>query len=693
MDKLYVYRAACRKDMRLSRRGDGSYTLAASCEGCPLEVGASLQSLMNACKTCIVQWTGPSAEETKPMENSKPSGGNNSPSQMPVVLAPPPGGIAPVALMPSAPEPGSPVEGAMVSPVEAGPSELGSQVEPWTPRSQEGARFSAAGPNEANKPRGLSGAESLVVPASPGAIVVPGDTSQLVQPARTPQLGTPESALLGSLLMGLSTGEESVDVDAVLAEIPGLAGGPSEGGFSWHTLELPMQCWYKAYLTLVRGLVPRRPSPAFGFGSAYHACWEIWYKSGGQRRYDEPCDALRQAGAPQLAGHVQRLVYVELQKYAQQEADEWDIRAIEQNAVFWGEPERINGKLVHLPYCCRHDMLIAKRQPGASCAPPGPVRSGIWVVDRKTASQLTYDLTKGYAMDGQFLMNALVYKRSSEERDFGPFVGMIFAVAVKHKEPSPEKSYFRVETSVEDETLNEFYCDEIRPYAIELYRRLASPEYRGNPRLWAKNRASCVGRYGCCRFFDACDAGGESIIDALYRVDEKRIFDLEKLAEPPVEVKRAARATDPKKQAAEEARRGRSELKKHHATLLTATFRAAALDMPHFKSERYLVPNHTRKTVLDQLVLTLGGLWAEGTSFPFGPDGEGNNYQLTVTAKGLSWHLDLLEPAPEPAPVQGKKGKKAAKPLAVKGAISWKNIAEAICQDWWDLRNLEPKGR
>ena len=46
-----------------------------------------------------------------------------------------------------------------------------------------------------------------------------------------------------------------MDIDTALDRIEGLVGGPSEGGFSWHTLETCMQCWRKAYYKHILGLV------------------------------------------------------------------------------------------------------------------------------------------------------------------------------------------------------------------------------------------------------------------------------------------------------------------------------------------------------------------------------------------------------------------------------------------------------
>lgn len=507
--------------------------------------------------------------------------------------------------------------------------------------------------------------------------------------------GLPASSSMNALLTDLISGgggEESVDIEAALNSVPGIIGGPSKGGFSWHTIADPMSCWRKAYYSHVLGLTPKTTPKALAFGTMYHACWELWYRTGGQRPYDEPCTAVQNAGAPKLAAEVRRLVYTELQKYAQQEAEEWDIRAVEQNAVFWSDPQRINGKTVHIPFCCRHDHIIAKRGPGAPCSPAGPVPQGTYVVDRKSASALTYDLTKGYSMDGQFLMNALVYKRSDEPEKFGPFVGMIFSVAAKHKDPHPDKSFFRVETVVEEETLEKFHKEELIPYATEFYRRLASERIRGDINQWPKNHSQCVGRYGCCYYFDLCDVGGSTVMEAMFKQDPGRIFTLDKLWEPPPEAKRKAKTLDGKTIAAKADRQKKAEHKKRIAGLVLDAFVSAACSMDLFQPKAYMVVGHTQKSVLDKLTSNLSRAWPVGTAFEFGPDAEGNQYNMEVVEKGMQWTLKEATAEDEGEQAEaaegGKKKRKAQKPLS--GVLTYRSIATKINTDWWDTAKQQP---
>jgi len=541
------------------------------------------------------------------------------------------------------------------------------------------------------------------VPVQPQAQLVAGMPEGIVPVVPVGSFGLPESASMNALLTDLVSGgggEESVDFEAALATVPGLVGGPSEGGFSWHTMANPMSCWRKAYYSHVLGLTPKTTPKALAFGTLYHACWELWYRSGGQRPYDEPCSAVQAAGAPKIAAECRRLVYTELQKYAQQEAEEWDIRAVEQNGVFWSEPTRINGKLVYLPFCCRHDYIIAKRGPGAPCAPAGPVAGGVYIVDRKTAGALTRDLTKGYAMDGQFLMNALVYSRSTEPEMFGPFVGMIFSVAAKHKDPSPDKSFFRVETVVDEDTLEHFYRDEMIPYATEFYRRLFTPEVRNDITKWPKNHESCVGRYGCCHYFDLCDVGGSSVMEAMFKQDPGRQLTLEKLWEPPAEVKRASKVVDSRTVQAESARKAKADHKKRITILVLDAFSAAACSMELFQPKVYMVVGHTQKSVADKLALNLSRAWPVGSKFEFGPDAENNYFDMEITEKGLSWTLkevaeddvgseaDPNKSAETAAEAKPSKAAKASKPLS--GTLSYRQLAARINRDWWDTEKQPP---
>jgi hypothetical protein len=538
---------------------------------------------------------------------------------------------------------------------------------------------------------------SVSVPSLPGAAAISVQPQVLQQqPVSLPSLSSvlSPSSLGNSIPLAelLNTGgEETVDIEQALANIPGIEGGPSSGGFSWHTMSTFMSCKRQAYYKFIMGLVPKVVPVALKFGTLYHACYEVWYRTGGQIHWSAPCEAVRQAGAPKLAGEVQKLVYHEMLKWGGEEAATWDVRAVEQNGVFYSEPVKINGKTVYVPFCCRHDLLFAKREPGGPCAPAGPVSHGVRILDHKTASMLSHSLTKGYSLDGQFMMNALVYTRSTEQMVFGPLAGMVFSVAVKHKNPTPE-SFHRVEVAVTPEELDEFYRYEMLPQGVEFYRMLTTPEIRENIKAWPKNRCSCSSKY-MCPFFNLCDIGGSVILEESYRVDPRWILDVTKWGKPDKEAKSVVVPVNYEmlQKAREEQRKRKAERHAKYASDIQAAMLGSLQTLPQFDRTRYLVENHTRKTVFDQLMLMLRGLYNQGVQMPYGPTAGGNSYTLTVATAGFRWRLDKTSDEVEIGTHSNGKPRKANKSPGVIGTLSFKALAEAFCSIWWSLDNLQPQ--
>lgn len=457
--------------------------------------------------------------------------------------------------------------------------------------------------------------------------------------------------------------ESAVNVDAILDSLEGCEGGPSRGGFSWHTIAPAQACWRRAYFELVLGLKKNLASPALALGSLVHACFELHYKSGGVRTF-EPCDAVAAAGAVKVAGDAKRYVYAQLEKYGAEEASTWDVRGVEEQGTWFMPPEKIGGRTVHIPLTCRYDLIVALRQPGAPCTPPGqPAPSGVSIVDFKTAKALTYDLTKGYSMDGQFLTNALVYRQQGEV--FGPLTGVIVSIIAKHKTMTKD-SLFRVHTMADEGSVAEFYRDEIRPWSIEIYRRLSSQEMRDDMSRWPKCRASCVGPYGPCFYFDICDTppGGEDAVMAdMYRVDASRIKDVTQFLEPSAEHKRSAGKTDQEvaqdTDKREAARQERAALKR---TIVTA-FAAGVSSYPEFQSSAYLQNGAKPKDVRSALAGALQGAWSIGTRFELmllGDDPD-DKAGFIITSKGISWVA------------RGKRG-----------SWTFKSFASELSRSWWD---------
>jgi hypothetical protein len=489
----------------------------------------------------------------------------------------------------------------------------------------------------------------------------------------------------------------TVDVNAVLDSVPGMAGGPSEGGISWHTLELFKICPYKAYLNKVLGLRRKTRQHALEFGSLFHAVMFMHRSTAAQRTYD-PCQAVVNAGGADLAGDVWKLCHAFLTRYAPEESRRWAYRALENNAVMWMPDEKIVGKRRRLPLSCRHDSIVYLKNsddepwPGA-----GPMADGVWIEDLKTAGKNRYELTKAFGMDGQFLMNGLIFRNSDEIERFGPLRGVIVSIAFKHKDPSPDRSCVRLEVPMQPHFIDSFYHRDLKPAVLAFAEKLYHPESEDAKR-WPLNRClgACRGPYGLCPYFDLCDHGmgdlrqAETILEAEFEVVESQKWKPEGMWEPPKEVKKfkgvpVEPRDDEQKDADEKAnkRKAAAGVKKVQAaaalTELIKCLNGIKVEgekVPMFASSRYLVANATEAGVKANLEGLLAGLWAEGTTFerkvPYmtaGEDGEAVEgewcFLYKVQPRGIQWNLD-------------KK----------KGQLGYKKLADTLCEDWWDPKPI-----
>ena len=505
-----------------------------------------------------------------------------------------------------------------------------------------------------------------------GLPMVQPPISNTPKPAPITASTTPEALPATNVDMSLSGLEDelSVDINSVLDSVSGMVGGPSRGGFSWSTMKYPMECWRKAWYALVMGLGKPGGSKAMHVGSIVHACFEMHYRTGGIQTF-APCDAVAQAGAPGIAGEARRLVYGSLSKYGHEEAANWDVRAIENQGTWFMPPEKVGNKRVYIPLTCRHDLIVAMREtPGGPCVDPGkPVPHGSYILDWKSASALTYDLTKGYSMDPQFLMNALIYL-NAEVDQFGPLAGVIISILVKHKNLDPEKSFFRIYANADVSLVKEFYLGEIRPYALELYSRLVDGNKRTDRTCWPKNHSSCVGRYGVCPYFDICDTpsiGEDAVMSDMYIVNESRILDVNTFLEPPKEVKYTRGRTIDQVEEEEGSRLQRK------AERDLAKSEAVGALLNNMDKQDAFQPNHwiggedkKKQQVIGELSDFLSKSLPLGTDFELETEAE-KTCSYLVTAKGISWIYE-----------------------SCKGSLSWKTIARNISDKWWDPGASDP---
>jgi hypothetical protein len=557
--------------------------------------------------------------------------------------------------------PGTPVVASPAHPADAG-LVPGVVVGPATPGGQVLVQWAGTA-----APVLEQAAHIQIDQATPQQPMQPPQQMPQMQPPMQPQMplqqlpSQSEGFLPGMNLEGVGD-ESTIDVDEIL-ENAGCVGGPSQGGISWHTLEPSEACWRRAYFELVLGLRKRTYSPALSLGSLVHACFELHYKSGGVRTF-EPCDRVAAAGAVSMAADAKRFVYAQLEKYGAEEAQTWDVRAVEAQGTWFMPPEKINGRTIHIPLTCRYDLVVALRQPGGPCHMPGqPVPHGCSIVDFKTAKALSYDLTKGYSMDGQFLMNALIY-RSTDAALFGPLNGVIVSIIAKHKKMSKD-SLFRVHTSADEGSVSEFYHEEVRPQAIELYRRLASPEMRADMHRWPKCHSSCVGPYGPCFFFDICDTppGGEDAVMAcLYKVVPSRIKDVTNFIEPPIEHKRTVGKTPEQIAAEESARAATKDVRSGTKQLVVDAFVRGVFSYPQFQAKSYLRDGVKPKDARLALAASLQEAWTVGTRFDLQLTADPNDkVSMTITSKGVSWTA-----------------------REKRGSWTFKSFAVEISHDWWN---------
>lgn len=473
--------------------------------------------------------------------------------------------------------------------------------------------------------------------------------------------------------------ESTVDIDEAMKGVPGMVGGPSEGGFSSHMLQ-NCECWRKAYYSMVLGLTPTKRSMNFSFGTLFHACLAMRYQYGSHRQW-EPIDAAIQAGAPKLARDVRTLLEGLFTKYEWDEYHTYCTRAVEHNFVYFSEPVTINGKKVIIPFCGRIDWMFGLKEQADACPGMGPMPNGVYIVDHKTTSSLTYDLTNGFGMDYQMRFYALGFQRARMAEQFGPLAGIMVNIASKQYKKPTEKSYFRARATMNLNELDDFYVAEVLPIATELYKKLSDPETRANESAWPRDHRRCTGRWGACEYFLICDGGcADDRIN--YREDPKRVIDVTKFCKP---AKGGIPITDGGptiKASVEKAAKEKLAKKEIKDGLQRQILNAVASGVAHLADNNpaysvlnkgtFLQPGFDEKEVKSALTAKLAefysGSAAQGIKYEQTLPNSGSGAMMTFTKTGLAW-------------VSG----------AIKGKLTWKQIADEICAiDWFNVNKVLP---
>lgn len=130
-------------------------------------------------------------------------------------------------------------------------------------------------------------------------------------------------------------------------------------------------------------------------------------------------------------------------------------------------------------HTCRLDM-VAKHN------------GGIWIVEHKTSSRETREVTEGWWLDGEILGEVYGWKLSGLDHVFGPLTGVLVNIVIKTTVPK----FRRVEVVVTDKLLEAYKND------LAFWRG-----FRQSMRdlgKWPRKLNGCIGRYGMCEFWDHC---------------------------------------------------------------------------------------------------------------------------------------------------------------------------------------------
>lgn len=298
-------------------------------------------------------------------------------------------------------------------------------------------------------------------------------------------------------------------IDVKLNAAPWARGGPSVRG--WSKISSYMICERMYYLESVKKLRPRRSSPALDIGTLFHECMAAHYSTGGQHTYD-PLHALKDE-YPDVVFEVNRLMQVYFQKYALEESQTWDIRAVENEVVgfFPYKPPKAK-KFREALVSCRHDLVVRIKPPGAPAHPAGPSPDGVWIVDHKVHKAITRDLVSGYGMDGQFMLMAYLWKNQNLDAKLGKLNGFIINIITKTREVECK----RLLVNITDQDVERFAA-RMTDVVGRLDQRVKAPDIN-DPETWPMNFSVCKSPrgYGTCKFWDYCLSHGTQ--EALYEI-------------------------------------------------------------------------------------------------------------------------------------------------------------------------------
>jgi hypothetical protein len=524
-------------------------------------------------------------------------------------------------------------------------------------------------------------------PTLPTATVPPPISQPALSeaPALMMQAAPPQQSdtAIGSISIGSLQDPESsskVRIDDILSKMEGYIGGPSVGGFSSHILGDFQRCDRLWHLSYGLGYESVEEKAAMAFGSLGHACLALKY-SRGLEFAQLPIQAAIQGGRAEMAHEAAALLQGAHECYGWEEYYTWCVRDVEKNVVCWTAPIKIGDETVRLPLSVRMDLILAVKEKDQPAPQLGPCPQGVYLVDHKFVGSMTRDLVEGYGNDFQFQFYTMVFHLAGLKQQYGELQGVKVNLLIRHKKITKD-SFFRAGAQFSLDSTNEFYRTQAIPLATELWARLRNPAYNDTS-MWPKKNTQCVGRYGLCEFFRVC-SGDRSIDDTTcYRVNPDNIFSLDKLEPCPTQptdgditIPRKKSATDSANEAKAQEKEAKKASKKKFQDIIAKSIARmfaqqadTVADWAPIGRKVHLVPGHTEKSVKTQLPESLKAFtapWVIGNvKFPIGIiDETGGQHPCELTAKknGLAWAL---------------------KDLGLDGTVTWKMLANEICEEVW----------
>jgi hypothetical protein len=278
----------------------------------------------------------------------------------------------------------------------------------------------------------------------------------------------------------------------------------------WSSISNYMICDRMFYYKTVKKYRKVEPSPALDIGILFHECLAAHYSTGGQRTF-EPLNACAES-RPEIAHEVKRLLYAYFGAYLKEDAETWDVRAVETEIIgditYGSSTAKVYSRL---------DLLVRKKTKDQPVDPFGPCPDGVYLVDHKVMARITRDLEEGYKMDGQFLLMGLLWHKNKLDEVYGPLKGFIINIVSKTKDVGLK----RLVVNIQQEDYDRFEHT-MAPTIVELHNRLASEDEKASEENWPMNFSVCKSPkgYGPCEYLDLCMSHGK--MDKLYQIGSRK---------------------------------------------------------------------------------------------------------------------------------------------------------------------------